>query len=226
MSYALSGVNFTDQPFTPTSDCAIWRRCISDGILDGMAITYSGSSLNVAAGWLMAGGKQLQLPSAITVPVTDAVSGKARLVVTVDLTKTATEQTFNQGCIDLEYQASYSTLTQQNLAASGTKYKMVLVEVTLGSSGITGIVHTCGFAHAQNLGVAVTLAASAWNNNQQTVRCDGATASNLIEASGALASLDAYRASDVRLSGQALGSITFTCASVPEVDLTVNVRIS
>lgn len=225
MSYALNGVNFVDQPFTPTSDCAIWRRCISDGILTGMAISAAGSSLSVAAGWLMAGGKELQLPAAITVPVTDAVSGKARLVVTVDLSKTATETTFNQAQIDLEYEANYSTLVQGDLSAAGTKYQMVLCEVSLGAAGITGIVSTCGYAHAQALGVQVTLTAAGWSSSVQTVRCDGATASNNIQACGAPASLDAYRAAGIRLTGQGAGTITFSCASVPDADLTVNVLI-
>ena len=89
-TYALNGVNFENQEFTPSSDCAIWRRNVHDGILQGMAITVAGSGIKVAAGWLMAGGKEMQLPAAITVPATDQANGFARLVVYVDLSKTST----------------------------------------------------------------------------------------------------------------------------------------
>lgn len=225
MSYALEGVNFVDQQFTPTSDCALWRRCVYNGILDGMAITYSGSSLNVAAGWLMAGGKELHLPSAITIPVTDAVSGKARLVVTVDLTKTATEQTFNQAWIDLEYEANYTTLAKNNLAASGTKYMMVLCEVSLGPAGITSIDWTCGEAHSRALAATLTLTAAGWSSNQQTVRCDGATTTCNIIVAGHVSDLDDYRAADIRLINQYAGSLKFSCASVPSSNIRVNVLI-
>lgn len=225
MSYPLQGVNFTDQAFTPTSDCAIWARCISDGILSGMAISAAGSSLSVGAGWLMCGGKQLQLPAAITVPVTEALSGLARLVVTVDLSKTATETTFAQAQIDLQYEPAFADLVQQDLTASGTVYQMVLCTVSLGSGGITGIVSTCGYAHGKALGAAVTLTAAGWADNRQTVRCDGATASNNVRACGAPASLDDYLAAGIRLVGQAPGALTFSCAAAPEVDIVANVLI-
>ena len=237
MSYALNGVNFTDQQFTPSSDCAIWRKLVADGILEGMAITAVGSTLNVAAGWLMAGGKQLQLPAAISVPCTGASSGKARLVVNVDLSKTATEETFSQGWIDLEYEADWTTLTQDDLAGSGTIYLMVLAVVELSSGGITGIVQTCGEAYGRGRGVAVTLPAASWAATvvdgvtvyRQTTRVDGvladATKCN-VTVSYAWPSKQAYQGADVDCIAQGDGTLTWNAVVLPTVDITANVLLS
>lgn len=234
MSYPLSGVNFTDQEFTPTSDTAIWRRCISDGVLNGFAISSAGSSLNIAPGWIMCGGKELQLASALTIPVTGAVSGYARVLATADLSGTSSYNpetgvnTFTQGFLSLEYSASrdgFASLTQQDLAGSGTVYQMVVCVMSLGSAGITGIVSTCGDAHGRAAGVAVTLLASGWANNLQTVRCDGVTTAANILATYAPASRDGYQSAGVYLSAQGDGTLTFGCDTEPAEDLTANILL-
>jgi hypothetical protein len=225
MSYALQGVNFPSQQFTPVSDCALWKRCISDGRLYGCTISTSGTTLNVSAGWLMCGGRELRLPSAISVPVTGALSGKARLVVTVDLSQTSTEETFSCAWIDLEYEASYSTLTTDDLTSGSGKYQMVLVEVNI-SSGSISTVRNCGMAHGLAQGVSLSLpGGSGWTNNQCTVRLDGATPSNNILAAGAPSSLDAFRAADIRLVGQDWGAVTFSRASAYTGTVAVNCLI-
>lgn len=237
MSYPLSGVNFTDQEFTPTSDTAIWRRCISDGVLNGFAISSAGSSLNIAPGWIMCGGKELQLASALTIPVTGAVSGYARVLATADLSGTSSYNpetgvnTFTQGFLSLEYSASrdgFASLTQQDLAGSGTVYQMVVCVMSLGSAGITGIVSTCGDAHGRAAGVAVTLLASGWANNFQTVRCDGVTADKSkchVVPTFDPENEDAYTAAGIRAYAQGDGTVTFRCSTEPDADIPVNVLL-
>lgn len=230
-TYVLNGVNFENQEFTPSSDCAIWRRNVHDGILQGMAITAAGSGIKVAAGWLMAGGKELQLPAQITVPATDQTSGFARLVVNVDLSKTSTEQRFQQGWISIEYansRAAFPALTKDDLAGSGTVYQMQLCVVTLGTAGVTGIVSTCGPAHAHAAGVQLTLPASGWANNQQTVRCDGVTADpdeTHVTCTYDYASKTAFVAADIDCIAQGDGTLTFACSVVPSEAVTVNVLL-
>lgn len=230
-TYALNGVNFEAQEFTPSSDCAIWRRCVHDGILQGMAITVAGSGIKVAPGWIMAGGKELQLPTAITVPATEQLSGFARLVVNVDLSRTATEQSFQQGWIEIEYANSrnaFSSLVKGNLAGSGTVYQMVLCVVSLGSAGITGIVSTCGYAYAHALGIQLTLLASGWANDQQTVRCDGVTADSdetHVLCTYAVASKEDFLGADIDLIAQGDGTLTFRCSATPTVDIAVNILL-
>lgn len=231
-TYALNGVNFENQEFTPSSDCAIWRRCVHDGILQGMAITVAGSGIKVAAGWLMAGGKELQLPAAITVPATDQANGFARLVVNVDLSKTATEQSFQQGWIAIEYassRAGFTALTKGDLAGSGSIYQMQLCVVSLSNSTISGIVTTCGYAYAHDLGVQLTLPATGWVNKQQTVRCDGVTADQNethVTVTYDYASKAAFVSADIDCIAQGDGTLTFACGVVPTEAVTVNVKLS
>lgn len=234
MSYPLSGVNFVDQLFTPTSDCALWRRCVSDGVLDGLALSSAGSSLSVAPGWLMCGGKELQLASALTVPVTGAVSGYARLLATVDLSGTSSYDpetqvaTFTQAYLELEYSASrdgFASLTQGDLAGSGTKYQMVVCVMSLGAAGITGIVYKCGDAYGKGKALSLTLPAANWSSKAQTVACDGITPQVHPQASYAPASRDGYRSSGVYLYSQGDGTLTFKCDVEPAEDLTVNILL-
>jgi hypothetical protein len=73
----------------------------------------------------------------------------------------------------------------------------------------------------------VTLAASAWSNNMQTLTVNGVTADNSVFV-GPEHSDDNYAAyldAEVRCVSQAASSLTFKCGSTPSVDLLVNVTV-
>lgn len=80
-------------------------------------------------------------------------------------------------------------------------------------------------AQAQHSAVAVTLPASGWASNQQTVSVSGVTADNTIIPSPTPGDLLAYGEAGVYCSAQADGTLTFTCEDTPSADLTVNVII-
>ena len=72
----------------------------------------------------------------------------------------------------------------------------------------------------------ITLTASAWSNNAQTVTVNGVLADEtkqLIQPMPAMASQSAYYGAEVLCSEQAANSLTFTCQNVPTEDLTVYV---
>ena len=74
--------------------------------------------------------------------------------------------------------------------------------------------------------VTVTLFASAWSNDAQTVTVNGVLADEtkqLIQPMPAMASQSAYYGAEVLCSGQAANSLTFTCSTVPSSNLTVYV---
>lgn len=230
-TYALKGVNFDEQEFSPSSDCALWRRTVCDGILQGLAISASGSGIRLTAGWIMAGGKELQLPATITIPATGATSGFARLVVNADLTRTSTEQSFLQGWISIEYASSldgFGALTRDDLAGTGSLYQLVLCVVSLGASGVTGVVWTCGSAHAHAAGVQLTLPRSGWSGNRQTVRCDGSWADETrvhVIPCPAPGYEDDFYAAVLRAAAQGDGTVTFSCVTAPAQDILVNVLL-
>ena len=76
--------------------------------------------------------------------------------------------------------------------------------------------------------VIVTLPASGWSSNAQTVTVQGVLAdesAQLIQPMPAIASQNAYITAGVICSGQAANQLTFTCTTVPTEDLSVYVVI-
>ena len=73
--------------------------------------------------------------------------------------------------------------------------------------------------------IAVTLTTANWSSNTQTVNVAGVTASNAVIVSAAPASYLSYSEFGVYCSAQGAGTLTFTCDSTPDVNLTVNVLI-
>ena len=138
-----TGVTFADQAVSPSDDAIVRRAMLPDGILAGCALTYSGYTLTMGSGYLLACGRQFRHPLAENWAVSDATSGFARLVIEIDLTKTATETTFNQIDTFIEYASAedgFAELIQTDINISGTKYQMEACKMSLGTGGITGIV--------------------------------------------------------------------------------------
>lgn len=73
--------------------------------------------------------------------------------------------------------------------------------------------------------ITITLPASGWSNNQQTVAATGVTADNAVTPSPAPASWEAAGAAGVRCTAQGADSLTFACSETPTEDLTYNVLI-
>lgn len=96
MSANFTGVTFPNQKVTPANDAVIRRAIFDDGILTGCDLSYSGSTLTMTAGQLMICGRQIIHPSSQNWAVTEATSGYARLVLTIDVTRTSTKDTFDQ----------------------------------------------------------------------------------------------------------------------------------
>lgn len=72
----------------------------------------------------------------------------------------------------------------------------------------------------------VTLSASGWSSNSQTVTVSGILADEtkqLIQPCPAMASQSAYYSAGIMCTGQAADSLTFTCQTVPTENLTVYV---
>ena len=74
--------------------------------------------------------------------------------------------------------------------------------------------------------VSVTLSASGWASNSQTVTVQGVVAdetAQFIQPMPAIASQAAYMAAGIYCSGQAANSLTFTCQTAPTENITVYV---
>ena len=75
----------------------------------------------------------------------------------------------------------------------------------------------------------ITLTASAWSNNAQTVTVSGVSATEtaqLIQPMPAVASQVAYMSAGIYCSGQTANSLTFTCSETPTEDITLYIVIT
>lgn len=85
---------------------------------------------------------------------------------------------------------------------------------------------TAGTDYAQpSITVTVTLSATGWTDNTQTVAVTGVTTTNAIMIAPAPVSFLAYCDSQVRATAQAANALTFACEDVPTENLTVNILI-
>ena len=155
MSTNFSGVTFAQQRVTPIDDAIIRRAILPDGILTGCRLSYSGSTLTMAAGQMVICGRQIRHAASQNWAVVGATSGYARLLLTIDLTRTATKEIFDQVVDTIEYASSldgFLALEQADINAAGTKYQIPICVVSLGAGGITGIVSQLEPASAGILG--------------------------------------------------------------------------
>ena len=145
MSEYFPGGGFAYQKITPSEDAAVRRAALDDGILTGCALSYSGTTLTMGAGLLFICGRAVRHPLVQHWPVVDAASGYARLKLTVDLSRTATKDNFDQVVDTIEYATSvdgFDPLVQEEINSGGVRYQMVVCVMSLGVSGITGIVQS------------------------------------------------------------------------------------
>lgn len=143
MSSKFAGVTFDEQAATPSDDAIIRRAILDDGILTGCEFSYTGSTLTMTSGQLMICGRQVKHPSTQNWAVADATTGFARLLLTIDLTRTSSKDTFEQVVDTIEYASAvdgFADLVQDDINASGTKYQIVAAVVSLASGGISRIV--------------------------------------------------------------------------------------
>lgn len=141
MSY--QGINFVNQRLVPSDDGRLYQKIFNDGALYGCELSYSGAVLFLSPGFLMIGGREIELDAAEQIPINEAISGFAQLVISIDLTQTATKDSFNQISMGVRYAAAedgFATLVQDDINGSGSRYEAQLALVSLGAGGITGII--------------------------------------------------------------------------------------
>ena len=124
--------------------------------------------------------------------------------------------------------------------AADTLGAVDLPNASTGSKGITYLVDSytrtdtdkAASAKAVNdvykllpVSTSVTLTAAGWSSGTQTVSVAGVTADNHVIVAPSPASRDTYINSDVRCTSQGAGTLTFTAASTPTVNITVNIII-
>lgn len=102
-----------------------------------------------------------------------------------------------------------------------------VLPVNKGGTGGTTVVEARGNLYAQQTHVqgAVTLQVQGWVNGSQTVSFAAMTTSATVFAAPANASREGWNDNGVYCSAQGEGTLTFSCESEPDVDITVNIAM-
>ena len=219
MSVYLTPVTFEGQHIAPSDDGSAWAACTTDGVSSGCALTRNGTTLTMAAGKLIAAGRLSRVDEIKTFSL--ASSGYDRLVLTIDLSKTAEQQV----ALDIQHAATvagFAALTQNDINNGGTKYQFVICVIDCAGSGI---LWQCGRAHSKGYGTSAVINPGDWSSNAATVYVDGVTADNNVIVSAAPTSQAAWEAAGVYPFSQAGGTITFRCETVPPVAVTANILL-
>ena len=219
MSVYLIPVTFEGQHIAPSDDGAAWAACTTDGISAGCAMSRSGTTLTLAAGKIIAAGRTARVDAAKTFSL--ASSGYDRLVLTIDLSKSAAQQV----ALDIEHAstlAGFAALTQNDINVSGTKYQAVICIIDCSGSGI---LWKCANAHSKGWGTQVTIAAADWSSNECTKYVDGVTADANVIVSSAPANQAAWDSCGIYAYSQGEGTITFKCTTAPSNSVTANILL-
>ena len=149
MSSSIHGINFDNQTVTAKDHGHLFQCVIVDGIMSGCELSYSGTSLVITPGYLLIGGREMKLTANTTVIVNGATTGYARVLITIDLTKAATAELFEQADFQIQYSntaTGFSALNQEEINGTGTVYQFALCTLAMGTSGIASIYSRAGSA--------------------------------------------------------------------------------
>lgn len=231
----LPGVTFAEQRVTPAADATFQSAALTDGRLKGCSMSFSAYTLTIQPGYLLVAGRIIEVDTVKSIAVDGAVSGYARILLTVDLTQSSSKTSFRQVQLDVEYASSpagFASLRQEDInGGTGSVYQFVLASMALSASGMTSVDPAPYSGSAATRAVTVRLAANAWANNAQQVSVDGVSADSSLthvivtpDPSND-AAWAAWSTADVRCKQQLNNALVFVATTTPTVDLYANVLI-
>ncbi len=223
----ISGRTFPYQKVPAAAHGAVFRGALSDGILSGCDLSFTGKTLTIGKGLFIEGGREVEVTAAETLSVTQT-SGYARVKAVINTAAESNAENFQQFSWAVDYSTNmsgFAALTREDINLSGTNYEMELCVLALSSAGISSIARAPAKAHGKAGTATATLSASGWSGNLQTVSVEGVTAGNLVFTSPNAESWESARDNGVRCIGQGEGSLTFQCDSEPSGALGINIAI-
>lgn len=137
----LTGITFDNQNVSAAQDGRLRARFIHDGIVSGFEITALGDVVAVSGGILVVAGRMVEVEETATLQ-TNLQSGVARLIVDVDMTKTSTDEFFEQAALVMQYAdsaAELPELLQEDVNAGGGRYQMVLANMRVAAGVISNL---------------------------------------------------------------------------------------
>lgn len=142
---SINGITFDKRIVNSRDDARIREKMLSDGILAGCDMTYSGKDLTIGAGYFLIKGRELEVSQPETVPSnTTETNGYGRLRIVLDLTAEPSETNFTQYRWEWDYQAANSgwpALTQEDINdGTHNEYEAEFCIVKFTSGNISSVV--------------------------------------------------------------------------------------
>lgn len=113
---------------------------LRDGIIKGCSMSYTTTQIALTSGYFSARGHITKLSgtTSVTLPTVSSGTLYCNLVFQIDLSQTASSESFTQGAFQiLTSNSSYPTVTQEDLDNGGSIYQMSFAKFILGTGGIT-----------------------------------------------------------------------------------------
>lgn len=167
---AFHGLTFPNQNVSSLDDGGFYRSFRGDGIIQGCEITFTTDSITIQAGWLIAGGRLIQVDGATTFTFEDMITtGYGRLMLQIDTSQASTVEDFAQLSYLIDFSASIDGFTapvQEDInLGTGTIYQIVIAIVQISGGNLTSIVSSIGISSLELRGDA--------NNNPVLNMTDG-----------------------------------------------------
>ena len=138
----IKGYVFSNQLASNEVDSMVFRKMLdyNDGVLNGMTLSNTTTTITVGAGNIMVAGRPIGVIGSETVTAgTD--TAYCKLVVEIDLSQTATVSTFEQVTFKIiKSTTSYPEVTQEDMDNGGNVYQVALAQFRTTSNGITDFV--------------------------------------------------------------------------------------
>lgn len=143
---ALEGITFAKQTVTAQDDRSLYQSLAGvDGILSGCAVSYSGTEVEIADGYVLAAGGVLHITGNTSIDIQSAVqsAGYVRVYVLLDTTVDPEAGTFVQGSIlyDFSTTTTFPALPSDDINSGSTgQYGASLCVVSVAADGtVTGV---------------------------------------------------------------------------------------
>ena len=151
---SIQGVTFDLQPLTAAFDGALHAYLLTDGVLSGCEVTYSGYDIYVSPGYFIAAGRLVYIPERTRIfGASIFTSASIQIKFVIDLNNTASATEFTQGQFTTAWVSTSSgdtfpALVQEDINGStGRKYEVDFARATTDASRLlTSATRTLGAA--------------------------------------------------------------------------------
>ena len=140
---SIRGSNFENQHPFASDHALVWERCMPDGLLYGVYMSFTSTLFTLGTGFMLVAGRMIEITASENISISPG-SGYARVYVAIDTGGTATENSFDQVSFGVDYAAnldSFAELTQGeiNINQGAAVYQAEVAVLAINSSGVTAI---------------------------------------------------------------------------------------